>query len=408
MTTDNEPAGGRVADRAPRRASLGLLLAAIWIIFLFVPLREAAAAATVPARVVGVAGVVGLAGLFTWSFVRHWTGRTATRRTATLVVLAEVVCVGLVVLAAGQVGLTGLVLVCTTVMTLAPVRAALVAAAAVVLALVALPRVVPGWQPEDGLVITALLAGLATLGFRQAAERNLRLHRTQEEVAALAVAQERDRISRDMHDILGHSLTVVSVKGELAARLLRSGRADGDPAPTPAAARAEAELTEIRALARSALADMRGMVSGQRQVTLAGELAAARSAFDTAGITAELPGAVDEVPERYRDVFGWALREGTTNVLRHAAARHVVVRLTPDALVVDDDGRGLVPDGPAAPGDGNGLRGLTDRAAAAGLVVRTGPSPLGGLRLAVRVPDDETRPGETGPDGTASHREETA
>ena len=117
------------------------------------------------------------------------------------------------------------------------------------------------------------------------------------------------------------------------------------------------------------------MVSGERQVTLGGELAAARSAFDAAGILADLPGAVDEVLEEHRDVFAWALREGTTNVLRHAAARRVAVTLTPRSLVVDDDGRGLRQDRPAASDGGDGLPGLTDRARAVGLVVETGPSP---------------------------------
>ncbi|GAA4701607.1 two-component system, NarL family, sensor histidine kinase DesK [Promicromonospora umidemergens] len=386
MTTQHEPSGGRAGNRAPRRAWLGALLAATWVVFLAVPLREAAGAATVPMRVLGVAGVVGLAALFARSFVRHWAESTPTPRTATLLVAAQLACVALTTLAAGQQGLAGLVLVTATVMMFASLRAGLAVVAVLVLALLTLPRTVPGWQPEDGLVLTALLAGVAMFAFRRATERNRRLHRAQEEIAALAVAQERDRISRDMHDILGHSLTVVSVKGELAARLLRSGP-DGAPALPPGVERAEAELTEIQALVRSALADMRGMVADERQVTLAGELAAARSAFDAAGITADLPGAVDEVAERYRDVFAWALREGTTNVLRHAAARRVVVTLAPDVLAIDDDGRGLGGGEQAASGGGNGLRGLTERARGVGLVVETGPSPLGGMRLAVHAPD---------------------
>lgn len=389
MTTDNEPTGGRVTGRAPRRAWTGPLLAVIWIIFLAVPLRDAVAAATVALRVAGVAGAAGLAALFAWSFVRHWSGRTTARRTAALVVLAQLACVALVALAAGQAGLVGLVLVATTAVTLTSPRVAAAAVAAVALALLALPRAAPGWQPDDGLVLTTLLAALAMYAFRRAAERSRRLRLAQEEVAALAVAQERDRISRDMHDILGHSLTVVSVKGELAARLLRSEPAeDGAPARAAGVERAEAELTEIQALVRSALADMRGMVSGERQVTLAGELAAARSAFDAAGMAAELPGTVDDVAEDYRDVFAWALREGTTNVLRHAAARRVVVALTPASIVMDDDGRGLPPDRPTSSG-GNGLRGLAERARAAGLVVETGPSPLGGLRLAVHTDGED-------------------
>lgn len=408
MTTQHEPAGGPAGNRAPRRAWLGTLLAAIWIIFLAVPLREAAGAATVPMRVIGVVGVVGLAALFARSFVRHWAGSMPSPRTTTLLVAAELACVALTTLAVGQQGLDGIVLVTATVMMFASLRAGLAAVAVLVLALLTLPRTVPGWQSEDALVLTALLAGAAMFAFRRATERNRTLHRAQEEIAALAVAQERDRISRDMHDILGHSLTVVSVKGELAARLLRSGPTqDGAAALPPGVERAEAELTEIQALVRSALADMRGMVADERQVTLGGELAAARSAFDAADIVADLPGAVDEVVEEYRDVFAWALREGTTNVLRHAAARRVAVTLTARSLVVDDDGRGLRRDPPpASDGGGNGLAGLTDRARAVGLVVETGPSPLGGLRLAVHAPDkasteDAAAPDVAVPDGEA-------
>ncbi|WP_165362498.1 sensor histidine kinase [Promicromonospora panici] len=367
------------------------MLAAIWMVFLADPLGDVLAAPTVTSRVIGVGGVAALATLFAWSLVRYWAGRTPTPRTAVLLVAGELVCVALIVLAAGQSGLAGLVFACVTAMIVASVRAGLVTVAALVLVLLVLPRVVPGWQPTDSLVLTAALASLAMFGFRQATERNRALHRTQEEVAALAAAQERDRIARDMHDILGHSLTVVSVKAELAGRLLHSDpEHDGAAEPTPEAGRARNEVAEIQTLVRSTLADMRGMVAGERQVTLAGELAAARSAFDVAGIAADLPGAVDEVAEEHRAVFAWALREGTTNVLRHAAARRAAVTLTSDALVIDDDGRGIHQGEPASSGGGgNGLRGLAERARAVGLVVQTGPSPLGGLRLAVRVPDDE-------------------
>ncbi|WP_454860854.1 sensor histidine kinase [Promicromonospora soli] len=384
-----EPSDGQTGKRAARRAWVGPVLAAIWMVFLAEPLSDVLAAPTVALRVIGIAGLAALATLFAWSLVRYWAGGRPTPRAAALLVIAELVCVALVVLAAGQSGLAGLVFACVTAMIVASVRAGLVAVAAFVLVLVVLPYAVPGWQPSNSLALTAALASLAMFGLRRATERNRALHRTQEEVAALAAAQERDRIARDMHDILGHSLTVVSVKAELAGRLMHSGpEQDGAPEPTPEAGRALNEVAEIQTLVRSTLADMRGMVAGERQVTLAGELAAARSAFDAAGITADLPGAVDEVAAEHRAVFAWALREGTTNVLRHAAARRAAVTLTSHALVIDDDGRGMRPRGPAS-GGGNGLPGLTERARAVGLVVETGPSPLGGLRLAVRVPDDE-------------------
>lgn len=407
MTTQQEPSGGQARDRAPRRAWLGALLAAIWIVFLAVPLREAVSAASVTMRVVGVAGVVGLAALFAWSFLQHWAGRAPTLRATALLVAAELACVTLVTLSSGQPGLAGLVLVSATVMMFASARSGFIVTAGLVLALLALPRVVPGWQPEDGLALTALLASLAMFGFRRATERNRALHKTQEEVAALAAAQERDRISRDMHDVLGHSLTVVSVKAELATRLLRTGTEDnGTSVPTTATSRAGDEVAEIQALVRSTLADMRGMVTDERQVTLAGELAAARSAFDAAGIDADLPGTVDEVAGGHREVFAWALREGTTNVLRHAAARRVAVTLARGTLLIDDDGRGPGPQGQVTRAEGNGLPGLAERARSVGLVVETGSSPLGGLRLAVRVPDSSV-PDGTRPDSADDRKDAT-
>ena len=143
---------------------------------------------------------------------------------------------------------------------------------------------------------------------------------------------------------------MISVKAELAGKLFDL---DAD--------RARAEIAEVQALARAALADVRGMVSATRAVTLAGELAGARQAFDSAGVDADVPGTVDQVPDDLRELFAWAVREGTTNVLRHAAASRVRVTMTGDTLIVDDDGYGpantdVVP--------GNGLRGLTERARA--------------------------------------------
>ncbi|MFC8797528.1 sensor histidine kinase [Promicromonospora sp. NPDC057138] len=393
MTTQQAPldAPARLArNQGAGLARFGPLLGMIWIVFLSEPFRETLDAPTVALRMVGVVGVAGTAALFGWVLFRfRWRKPLTPGRTA-IFVAAQLASVGLTTLAAAQHGLVGLVFVCVSVVLIMPRRAGVVTVAVLVLALFLLPRVVSGWQPEDGTVVSAVLASLAMLGFRGVIERNRKLTMAQEEVATLAVSRERERIARDMHDILGHSLTVVSVKAELATRLLRAGEGqDGTPALTPNAERAATELAEIQALARSALADMRGMVAGERQVTLAGELAAARSAFDAAGITADLPGAVDEVAEEHREVFAWALREGTTNVLRHAAARRVVVGLTPDALVMDDDGRGAgVGERTPSGSGGNGLAGLTERARAAGLDVETGPGPLGGLRLAVRVPHE--------------------
>jgi len=370
---------------------VGPMFGAVWVVFLSEPARASWQNPDPVLRWCGILGVALSAVGFVMSvFLLRQTfaveGRNG-RWWAVFSVAIQVVGVVLACLAAQEHGLVGTVFISVSAVYLLRTPRALLVTAGLAVVMFVLPRVIPGWEPEDGNIAALVLATLATYGFAQLVERNRQLQLAQEEVAALAVSRERERIARDMHDVLGHSLTVISVKSELAGRLV-----EADPA------RAAAEVADIQALARSALADVRGMVAATRHVTLAGELAAARRALDAAGIEAQLPGAVDAVPEDLRELFAWAVREGTTNVLRHAAAARVVVTLAPDRIVVEDDGRGAEPcpdddavgPGPTAPGSpgdapGHGLAGLRERAAAAGASVETGPSPLGGFRLAVRA-----------------------
>ncbi len=206
------------------------------------------------------------------------------------------------------------------------------------------------------------------------------LRQAQSEVARLAVVEERARFSRDMHDVLGHSLTVVTVKSELARRLVSL-----DPA------RAEAEIADIERLSRGALADLRAAVAGYREMSLSTELAAAQTALAAADIEAHLPRNGEIVRPQFRQLFGWVLREGVTNVIRHSGAENCWVELTEDSLVVSDDGRGagmvgLVGADAAllAQSGGNGLDGLGARAREAGARIVAGPSIHGGFQLSVR------------------------
>ena len=178
---------------------------------------------------------------------------------------------------------------------------------------------------------------------------------------------ERERVARDVHDVLGHSLTVVSVKAQLAERLV-----DADPE------RAKAELVEIQALTRQALAEVRATVGGLRAARLDDEVAAAGRALAAAGVGARLPGDLDVLDPRRRTVAAWAVREAVTNVVRHSGATTCTVDLGPDGLVVTDDGCGP----PRV--DGNGLRGLRERVAASGGALSVDGVPGGGTRLEVR------------------------
>ncbi len=201
--------------------------------------------------------------------------------------------------------------------------------------------------------------------------RNAQLTRARELVVDLAVSRERERVARDVHDILGHSLTVITVKTELVGRLIEGTGPE----------RARTEVAEIEQLARGALADVRATVAGTREVSLAGELAAARRALDSAGIEAELPLSVEGAPAAHRELFAWTLREGITNVVRHSAARHCRVHWDADCLEVVDDGRGV-----GVTAAGTGLAGLRARAEAAGARLESGSVPGGGFRLRLVVP----------------------
>jgi two-component system, NarL family, sensor histidine kinase DesK len=140
-------------------------------------------------------------------------------------------------------------------------------------------------------------------------------------------------------------------------------------------------VADIERLAREALADVRSTVAGYRGVTLAAEISSARAALDAAGVSAELPGAVDDVPGERRELFGWVLREGVTNVLRHADARRVRVAVTPSSVEIVDDGT-ATPSGI----DGSGLAGLRERLAQVGGRLDAGPTVGGGFRLYAEVP----------------------
>ena len=156
-------------------------------------------------------------------------------------------------------------------------------------------------------------------GFFGVIRGNRALSQARSEVARLAAENERNRIARDLHDLLGHSLTTITVKAGLARRLSRS-----DPE------RAAIEIAEVEVLSRQALADVRAAVTSYREVTLAGELATGRELLRAAGIEADLPRRrPTSSPPPYQELFGWVVREGLTNVVRHARATACTVALGP-------------------------------------------------------------------------------
>jgi two-component system sensor histidine kinase DesK len=265
-----------------------------------------------------------------------------------------------------------------------PVRLAAPACALLVGLAIGLAWLVTGEFDAELLTQVAFAAGAIAVRQLTLSVEQLRLAR--EELAGLAVAEERLRFARDLHDLIGHSLSTIVLKSELATRLLPT---------TPE--RTAAELHDIEVTARDALRQVREAVAGYRQPTLRGELAAAREVLAAAGIALRIDASADGLPGQVDTLLAWAVREGVTNAIRHSRAPtcRISVRVESDVawLEVSDDGRGGQSaglDGHAAQ-RGHGLAGLAERAAAHDGCLRAGPLATGGFQLTMTVPLETAR-----------------
>jgi two-component system sensor histidine kinase DesK len=238
------------------------------------------------------------------------------------------------------------------------------------------PTVVGSWHAnaQYGNGLAVILVGMAMFGFFSIIRSNAELAAARSEVARLAAENERSRIARDLHDLLGHSLTTITVKAGLARRLAERGENE----------RAAAEITGVEELSRRSLADVRAAVAGYRDVTLTGELASSREVLRAAGVEAAFPGAVDAVDGDLQELFGWVVREGVTNVVRHARATICTITLGPNWIEIVDDGRG------GLGGAGNGLAGLRERVEARHGTIEAGGCDRG-WRVRVEMPADRDR-----------------
>ena len=226
------------------------------------------------------------------------------------------------------------------------------------------------------LVLTlpsVVLFGGGAMGLRYLLASLAELRAARAEVAQHATDRERSRIARDLHDLLGHSLSLITLKGELATRLLPEGAPGVD------------EVRDMLGLSREALQQVRVAVSGYRQPTLATELMAARVALRAAGMDLEVQQDVGALDRETEAVIGWVIREGCTNVIRHSGAKHCRIHLTRKLgqlqIEVANDGW-HVPQVPA----GNGLRGLEERLSALGGTLDAFALPTAGFRLVATVP----------------------
>ncbi|MFI9588379.1 sensor histidine kinase [Streptomyces sp. NPDC052236] len=250
------------------------------------------------------------------------------------------------------------------------------------LGLSALAGVIAGVRDGWGAINVAygtFLSCMVTASILTLTETVKELRAAREELARSAVEKERLRFSRDLHDLLGHTLSVIVVKSEAARRL----------APRDMGA-ALAQITDIESVGRQALTEIREAVTGYREGSLAEDLDRARSALTAAGIEPVVRQSGPPLEPQTATLLGWVVREAVTNAVRHSGAAnceitvdgtHERVRLT-----ITDNGRGAAP----APSTtaGTGLKGLTERLAAAGGSLEAGPWPRGGFRVSAELPVD--------------------
>lgn len=366
---------GAALEDFRRRAWPGWLLSGVWLFFLNKPAGEIIKHDDLTERILGLTGlvlfIVAYLAFFGYARYRNMA-RVSSPLPLRLGFIITLLGFGALMLpAAGESALTTLVFVEALGMMILPLRVGVALGVALLLAAEAALRFIPGWHDDGSYSLSIVLGGLAVFGIRRAMLRSIELTAARKDFAELAVREERNRFARDLHDILGHSLTVITVKAELAGRLI-----EANPE------RAATEVADVEKLARAALADVRAAVAGYRELSLAGELVSARAALQAAEIKADLPMVVDEVPEANRELFAWVVREGVTNVVRHSRAKKCTITLDARQIEVLDDGSGPTP---GAGTSGHGLVGLRERAGAVGASLQVGTAPEGGFRLAVRV-----------------------
>jgi two-component system sensor histidine kinase DesK len=372
------------AERRSRWIGIGLF-AGIWLVFLLSPLIAAATHGDTAERIVGVTCTI----LFAVGYI-GWLGYLQRRQdglgwgirpgsvrlrycVAVIVTLSAFALA--TVPAAGPASITFLVFIVTTAIVSFGPRTVFVAGGSALVICLGLYLVFPSSHDAvPGGALGVVLASVAMRASWKLSVRGRQLEAARAEMTNLAVAAERERMARDLHDILGHSLTVIAMKSELAGRLI-----DSD------SARSAVEITDIERIARQSLADVRATINGSRDVNLAAEIVNARTALAAAGISARLPNALDDIPVERSELFGWIVREAVTNVVRHSAAAECTVTVSANSVEVLDDGIGLADPDPAG-GDGRGLHGLQNRVEEAGGSLLLGRGHPGGLRLRVDLP----------------------
>ncbi|MFF8899906.1 sensor histidine kinase [Streptomyces lydicus] len=386
--TDDNPVRIGTPPRTRRQAFVKAVWIVIWFLYLAGPIGTLAEGGMSPAReALGWGGLLTFVGVYFVLVFRQMTRRAVP---AGVIRAAVLLLAALAALLAWTLGPNWLVLftfVCVAVAVTQPFRTSRWAIPAVTAALVLIGTRFPDVRIYlFAYALPCLLSGFAMVGVQHLIRTTEELRAARQEVARLAANEERLRLARDLHDLLGHSLSLITLKSELAGRMLPDKPAE-----------AAQQVADIEQVSRQALVDVREAVTGYRRPRLVVELAGARAALRTAAVTADIDPALErEYPGLGPDGEGalaWALREAVTNVVRHSAAGRCELLLTEEweaderrylCLSVIDDGTGP----PRGGGhDGNGLGGLRERLALADGRLATGAAPHGrGFALRAYVP----------------------
>jgi two-component system, NarL family, sensor histidine kinase DesK len=235
------------------------------------------------------------------------------------------------------------------------------------------------WLHILPLVLLVRGLGLDMIGLVRLASALREVHAARTELARLAVIEERLRVARDLHDLLGHTLSLITLKSELAGRLIET-----EPA------RAAQEIREVERTARRSLREVREAVAGYRQPRLVSELDGARQLLEAAGIAYQIEHTAEALPPATDALLAWTIREGVTNVIRHSRAHHCTIRVTCASegacVEVLNDGVRLDSSQTTLTDTGSGLAGLAERVCTAGGQIEAGPQPAAGFRLWVELP----------------------
>lgn len=347
----------------------GWWVSGVWLFFLIFPVLDLIQEEhPMPVRIIGLGllalyAAVYLRGYVRFSWAVGYGGSSTVEAKVYFAVMVGIMLLGIPVLQVGTLGL--LPFISSYAAFLLTKRLTAGTYAAVTVLAVGLPLVYNQFVPAIFLIGLNLVLMVVYLVTVTAIERSVAADQLR---ADYLVVSEQERMARDVHDGVGHSLTALNLKAQLALRLLDEGQVQ----------RARAEMEQLSVLAVAALDSVRTTVHGMSRGDLAGELRELERTCKDSGISFTVVGQAELIPQQLRSHIAWVVREALTNVLRHAHASGVWVTLSRHTVSIDDDGDGI-----ASAREGHGIRGMRERARLFGASCTVGESPMGGTKVSL-------------------------